>query len=95
VRDLLEPKIGAITVEDVKAALRDHVGYPRSVCRHVDDRGGPHDFGISIASIVIDLAERVMWVASGPPCCHEYQAVGLPGATAASGGGRGIAVAGE
>ena len=75
-RDLLEPKLGGITVEDVQQALRDHVGFPRSVCRHPDD--GADDPTMSIASIVMDLGARTMYVASGPPCCHEYQAVRLP-----------------
>ncbi|HET9015537.1 MAG TPA: C45 family peptidase [Thermomicrobiaceae bacterium] len=77
VRDLLEPKIGRITVEDVQRALTDHVGYPRSVCRHPE---GPAGTGqtMSIASVVIDLGARVMHVASGPPCCHPYREVRLP-----------------
>lgn len=78
-RDLLQPKIGAITVDDVKNALKDHVGYPQSVCRHPDDEVPEVRRTMSIASIVMDLGERVMYVASGPPCCHEYQAVRLPG----------------
>lgn len=78
-RDMLEPKIGLITVEDVKTALRDHVGHPHSVCRHPDERQSAGQGSMSIASIVIDLGERVMWVASGPPCSNEYQAVRLPG----------------
>lgn len=79
VRDLLEPKIGRITVADIQEALRDHAGYPRSVCRHPDEREPLAQRSASIASIVIDLTDRVMYVASGPPCCHEYQTVTLPG----------------
>jgi isopenicillin-N N-acyltransferase like protein len=75
-RDLLEPKLGDITVEDVQNALRDHAGYPRSVCRHSENG---RDGSASIASIVIDLGAKTMHVASGPPCEHPYQTVGLPG----------------
>lgn len=78
-RDLLEAKIGQITVEDVQAALQDHTGYPKSVCRHEDERDPEDQRTASIASILIDLGSRTMYVASGPPCCHEYQAVFLPG----------------
>jgi isopenicillin-N N-acyltransferase-like protein len=78
-RDLLEPKIGDITVADVQEALRDHAGYPRSVCRHADERDPVERQSASIASIVIDLGAREMHVASGPPCCHDYQKVTLPG----------------
>ncbi len=80
VRDLLEPKIGEITVEDIQDALRDHTGYPKSVCRHADERDPEHRRSASIASVVMDLTERVLYVASGPPCSHEYQQVTLPGA---------------
>ena len=75
-RDLLEPKIGDITVEDIQNALRDHAGHPRSVCRHAEE---DRDGSASIASIVIDLGAKAMHVASGPPCEHPYQTVGLPG----------------
>lgn len=81
VRDLLEPKIGDITVEDIQNALRDHAGHPRSVCRHAEyDRDG----SASIASIVTDLGRMEMHVTSGPPCEHPYQTVGLPGSTVTS-----------
>lgn len=76
-RDLLESKIGAITVEDIQAALRDHVGLPRAICRHPDEREA--DPTMSIASVIIDLGARTLHVASGPPCCHAYRAVYLPG----------------
>ena len=78
VRDLLEPKLGRITVEDVQQALTDHVGYPRSVCRHPEGPEGTNQT-MSIASVVMDLGARVMYVASGPPCSHPYRAVRLPG----------------
>lgn len=78
-REALEPKLGQITIADVMEALRDHAGYPKSVCRHVDEREPAHKQSASIASVVIDLGAKVMYVASGPPCCHAYQAVTLPG----------------
>lgn len=78
VRDLLEPKLGEITVDDVKAALQDHVGYPQSVCRHPDPELPESRQTMSIASVIIDLGRREMHVAVGAPCCHEYQTVVLP-----------------
>ncbi len=78
-RDLVEPKLGRVTVEDVQAALRDHVGFPMAICRHPDEREAPHARSASIASIVTDLGARVVWVASGPPCCHPYRPITLPG----------------
>ncbi len=78
VRDLLEPKIGQIRVDDVKAALRDHVGLPQAVCRHPDPELPESRQTMSIASIVIDLGQREMHVAVGAPCCHDYETIGLP-----------------
>lgn len=77
-RELLEPKIGAITVEDVKSVLRDRFGAPRAICR------APHDYPgqgstMTIASVVFDLRDEVMHVAAGEPDKSEYQPVRLPG----------------
>lgn len=80
-RDLLQPKIGDITIEDIQNTLRDHTGFPRSICRHPDDRDSETQRSASIASIVMDLTDRVMYVASGPPCSHEYVSVTLPAST--------------
>lgn len=78
-RQLLEPKIGSITVEDVQATLRDEFGSPRAICR------APHDYPgqgptMTIASLVFDLSNEVMHVAAGQPNRSEYQPVYLPGA---------------
>jgi isopenicillin-N N-acyltransferase like protein len=51
---------------DVQEALRDHEGHPDSICRHattVDARTWT-----TLASVVMDLDERRMWLAAGPPC---------------------------
>lgn len=84
VRDLLEPKIGEITVDDVKGALQDHVGYPQSVCRHPDPDLPESRQTMSIASVIIDLGRREMHIAVGAPCCHEYETVVLPQAVRAN-----------
>lgn len=78
-RQLLEPKIGVITVEDVQAVLRDEFGAPRAICR------SPHEYAgqgssMTIASTVFDLKNEVMHVAAGQPTRSEYQPVYLPGA---------------
>ncbi len=77
-RQLLEPKIGAITVDDVKAVLRDEFGAPRAICR------APHDYAGQGSSddhrLHCDrLDNAVMHVASGQPNRPEYQQVYLPG----------------
>lgn len=76
-RELLEPKIGGITVQDVMAVLRDQFGAPRAICR------APHEYPgqgptMTIASLVFDLRAQVMYVAPGEPIHSEYQPVHLP-----------------
>lgn len=78
-RDLVEPKLGRVTVKDVQAALSDHAGHPKSICRHPDPRDPESGRSASIASLVTDLTARVVWVASGPPCCHPFRPITLPG----------------
>ena len=78
-RQLLEPKIGAITVGDVMSTLRDEFGSPRAICR------APHEYPgqgstMTIASLVFDMSNEVMHVAAGQPNRSEYRAVYLPGA---------------
>ena len=76
-RELLEPKIGSISVADVMAVLRDEFGAPRSICR------SPHEYAgqgssMTIASLVFDLQNETMHVAAGQPNRSEYQPVRLP-----------------
>ena len=77
-RQLLEPKIGSIAVDEVKAALRDEFGAPRAICRaeHEYPGQGPT---MTIASLVFDLQNEVMHVAPGQPNRSEYEPVYLPG----------------
>ena len=80
-RQLLEHKIGTITVDDVKAVLRDEFGAPRAICR------SPHEYQgqgstMTIASLVFDMQNEVMHVAPGQPNRSEYQPVFLPGRSA-------------
>ena len=76
-RQLLEPKIGAITVADLKATLRDHFGLPRAICRH------PHEYPyneptMTIASEIFDPANGTLHIVAGQPCAGEYQTITLP-----------------
>ncbi len=78
-RQLLEPKIGRIGVDDVKAALRDHFGAPRAICRHPHEYPGQEPT-MTVSSQVFDLDAGVVHVAAGQPCTSEYREVGLPDA---------------
>ena len=81
-RQLLEPKIGEITVDDIKSTLADHFGFPRAICRHPHVYPGQEPT-ITIASLVFDLRSETLHVAAGWPCESGYQTVTLPAAVKA------------
>jgi isopenicillin-N N-acyltransferase like protein len=80
-RQLLEPKIGSITVDDIKATLRDHFGFPRAICRHPHEYPGQEPT-MTISSQIFDPQNGVVHIAAGQPCQSEYVTVTLPGAPA-------------
>lgn len=76
IRELLTGR--GIGVPDVQDALRDHEGYPESICRHavtVDVRTWT-----TVASIVMDLEARRLWLAPGPLCENDWVPHALDGA---------------
>jgi isopenicillin-N N-acyltransferase-like protein len=70
-RGALSDGRGTLTVADVQTALRDHYGFPTSVCTHPhpNGRGGT---GHTLASTVMDLNDRRMFTAPGPACLGTY-----------------------
>jgi isopenicillin-N N-acyltransferase-like protein len=76
-RRLLQAQMGAVSVESLQALLRDHVNYPDSICAHEEPADPPHERELTLVSLIMDLAERVMWAAPGPPCEGEYAAYRL------------------
>lgn len=57
---------------DLKEVLRDHFDAPVSICHHENpEEDSPSH---TKASIIMDLKERRMLVANGPPCENEYVA---------------------
>ncbi|MDX6513737.1 MAG: isopenicillin-N N-acyltransferase like protein [Gaiellaceae bacterium] len=68
----LQKRRGSLTRESATEVLKDHVGYPDSICRHVKEEDHPVEHDCSVASWVIDLTERVASVCAGPPCLTEY-----------------------
>lgn len=76
-RRLLRARLGAVTVGDLQAILRDHVNHPNSICGHPDVNLPPHEQDMTIASLVMDLSQRTLWAAPGPPCESDYVAYQL------------------
>ena len=64
---LLQKKAGRITEEDLMEHLKDHYGYPASVCNHAGDQNLQ-----TIASMLYCLNKGYAWIAWGNPCEHEY-----------------------
>ena len=73
-RQLLERKAAdrKITVDDLMAALQDHLGHPYAICRHVEATDPPDLQSVTAASVVMDLDERLLWISAGPPCESPY-----------------------
>ncbi len=70
---LLRREVWKIGPEEIMQTLKDHFGHPYSVCRHADPKKPWHDQWQTNASVIMDLTDKVMWIAPGPPCESEYQ----------------------
>jgi len=61
-------------LEDFKAALADGEGHPYAVCRYPSpeefELGEPYQ---TVASVIMNLSTREMWVSDGPPDQNPYQ----------------------
>lgn len=78
-RRLLTPAAlaGKVGEDDLIGVLRDHASSPLGICRHAEERDNWYDRAESVYSVLLDLDERRMAVASGPPCTGDYTWVGL------------------
>jgi len=58
----------SISEKDLTAVLADHGSFPNAICRHDIDEPVEDDRSESLYSILLDLDERRMSIAAGPPC---------------------------
>jgi isopenicillin-N N-acyltransferase-like protein len=70
-------RVGQVSRKDLVALFADHGGYPYAICRHVDLRDAPDERSESIYSVLLDLDERRLSIAPGPPCGGEYTDLAL------------------
>jgi isopenicillin-N N-acyltransferase-like protein len=63
---------GNLTPQTLGQALTDHQGLPNSICRHPDPAVPQALQAESLGSFIMMPAQRVMLVAGGNPCTHEY-----------------------
>ncbi|WP_422772857.1 C45 family autoproteolytic acyltransferase/hydrolase [Plantactinospora sp. WMMC1484] len=80
-RRLLAPKaaVGTVGEGDLAALFRDHASFPQSICRHVDERMPLAEHSETVYSVLIDLDDRRLGIAAGPPCEHRYGWLDLTG----------------
>ena len=62
-----------LTLDDFRALLADHADYPNSVCAHPDPADHPCEQGTTVASVLMDLTARRLWLAAGHPCQVPYE----------------------
>jgi isopenicillin-N N-acyltransferase like protein len=68
-----------LTRERLQELLADHADFPFGVCCHPDERMAPADRSATIASVIIDLRARRMWLSDSNPCCTPYREVDYGG----------------
>lgn len=78
-RRLLERGGNAIDMAVMTAAMSDHFGHPNALCRHPDPRQAAARRTMTAGAVLIDLEERLMHVADGPPCENAFVAYPLNG----------------
>jgi isopenicillin-N N-acyltransferase-like protein len=64
---------GSATLDDFRALLADHADYPYGICHHPDPDDHPLEQGATIASLLMDLTARRLWLASGNPCQARHR----------------------
>jgi isopenicillin-N N-acyltransferase like protein len=66
----------SVSLETIQAILRDHDGWPRSICRHACDDPGT-GFWRTVFSVILDPTARCMHVTRGTPCDRNYEQYNL------------------
>jgi isopenicillin-N N-acyltransferase-like protein len=70
---------GALTIEDFQSFLADHANHPSGICCHPDTRSDRFDQGATVASMLMDLHAKRMWLADGNPCTSLYRELDYAG----------------
>lgn len=58
--------------EDIFRVLKNHAGYPDSICRHPNENEPQKERSATLASLVMNLDQRKMYVTTGCPCSGTY-----------------------
>jgi isopenicillin-N N-acyltransferase-like protein len=76
-RRLMSADLGSISLHTLRAILADHAYGAYAICRHADPDEPPLQQTATLASIIMDLSERTLYLAAGQPCQEGYQAYHL------------------
>ena len=74
-RSLLDAMPRPLSREQMAQVLSDHSDYPSALCCHPDEREHPQEQGATILSVMMDLADRRMWLSDGNPCSTPYRVI--------------------
>ena len=74
---LFNERKGRLGWDSIKDVLKDHFGYPNSICRHPDERFPRIEQWETLSSMIIDLTEGKMLYTEGPPCSHPYRLIAM------------------
>jgi isopenicillin-N N-acyltransferase-like protein len=73
----LRSRVGAVgrplEIEDFQGFLADHANHPSGICCHPDERMAEHDRGATVASVLMDVDAKRLWVSDGHPCTNPYR----------------------
>lgn len=78
-RRLLEAEAGKIDLKFLVSVLRDHVNYPKSICRHPSPTDPERFQGKTLDSIIWVPAKKEAWLAKDPPCQAKFFQYGIDG----------------
>lgn len=70
---------GKLSIDHFRSFLADHANHPSGICCHPDARMDTYDQGATVASILMDLEDKRMWVADGHPCTSPYRELDYTG----------------
>lgn len=68
-----------LSIDTFRATLADHADHPSGICCHPDARMDPEDRGATVASVLMDLDAKRMWIADGNPCSTPYREIDYSG----------------
>lgn len=69
---LLQSRYGEIDDRTLMTLLRDHVNYPKSICRHAELGVNPAHTMRTLDSILLVPTRGEAWFAKGPPCENRF-----------------------